>query len=600
MAVTDSTSHKAALRAVVVFALAAVVLAYCLPDLRRLVVPEGDLGFVNDPSEIVTAIKPHSPAERAGMNVGDRIDVAATKPEYRDAVINATTSEPGQSVTFAVSHGTIRREVTLISDPEPMDPAKRTLIVLRGIALLLFIGIGAALVLLRPSGATWGFYFYCLGLNGATDSLAPMLFGPPWNGLIGTVQSGFYAAGFVGVAVFATLFLHEHPTGWRAMVYRAAPVVWLILAVVQALWYYLSENAASGSVLSAIVNAVLVIFGASVAVSMYAFIQTYVHALGSDRRRIRWVILGFGIALVTQVIDIALSWEGFNLPYWVHGTLELSGVVVPLTVAYAVIKHRIIDVSFVVSRALVYGVLTTLLVGAFSIVDWLFAEKLRLARLGTLVEMGVAVGAGFWFNNLHKSVDSFIDATFFRQRHRAERQLAQINAALPSFTTTRSVAEALVAEPARTLSLASAALFRKGKTGSYVREESEGWGQGDLARLDDRDDRLLALLQTERGPISLYDHKWRTEHVPQGPAQPALALPIIVRRELAAVVFYGAHVHGESLDPDEIKAIAGLASGAAAAYDHLLAESMKRENDAIRNEVESLRILLSEAQIQPT
>ena len=63
-----------------------------------------------------------------------------------------------------------------------------------------------------------------------------------------------------------------------------------------------------------------------------------------------------------------------------------------------------------------------------------------------------------------------IDATFFRQRHRAEVQLARNAAALPSATTTGAVAQALVSEPVRTLSLASAALFRLGNDGRYVRQ----------------------------------------------------------------------------------------------------------------------------------
>ncbi len=271
----------------------------------------------------------------------------------------------------------------------------------------------------------------------------------------------------------------------------------------------------------------------------------------------------------------------------------------PLAVAYAVIRHRVIDVSFVVSRALVYGVLTALLVGGFAIVDWLFIEKLKLARLGTIAEIGVAVAAGFWFNSLHRRVDSFIDATFFRQRHRAERQLSQIAAALPFVTTTAGVAEVLVSEPVRMLSLASAALFRRKEVGIYAREKSEGWADSDLTGLDDGDDRLLALLQTQRGPVSLYDHPWHSKGVPSGAAQPVLALPIFIRRDLTAVVFYGAHAHGESLDPDEIRAIAGLAPGAAAAYDHLDAESMKSRLDSASKEIESLRTQLAETQIQP-
>jgi len=95
--------------------------------------------------------------------------------------------------------------------------------------------------------------------------------------------------------------------------------------------------------------------------------------------------------------------------------------------------------------------------------------------------------------------------------------------------------------------------------------------------------------------VSLFDHPWRTQDVPSGPAQPALALPIIIRRELAAIVFYGNHAHGEALDPDEIRAIAGLATGAAAAYDHLDAEKMRAEYASMKREVASLRTGLAQA-----
>jgi hypothetical protein len=78
------------------------------------------------------------------------------------------------------------------------------------------------------------------------------------------------------------------------------------------------------------------------------------------------------------------------------------------------------------------------------------------------------------------------------------------------------------------------------------------------------------------GPVVVYDHPWRTDRVPSGPAHPIFALPIMARRELVAVSFYGSHLHGEALDPDEVKGLEGLATGAAAAYDHLETEAMRK------------------------
>jgi hypothetical protein len=56
----------------------------------------------------------------------------------------------------------------------------------------------------------------------------------------------------------------------------------------------------------------------------------------------------------------------------------------------------------------------------------------------------------------------------------------------------------------------------------------------------------------------------------------------------------------QPLKPVGMKAIAGLAPGAAAAYDHLEAEAMKREVESVKSENASLRTQLAEAQIQPT
>ncbi len=588
---THNPSSRAALQAFVVVALAALVVAYTLPDLRRVWQSPGVMGFVADQDNVIINVAANPSAVKAGLKDGDRIDMAATTPEFRIVAADAgVTRSPGQRVTFAVVRGSQERDVTITSEPFELSSAEKALLVGRLVAMLLFVGIGAALVLLRPSAATWGFFFYCLGLNGAPAVVSPTLLDEPWNWIIIVLSQALLpAAAFVGVAVFALHFLHENITGWRATVYRLTPIALVVMCGLETYgllgptWFGLPANGAE--------NLLLLFQGAIALVAMYALVATYFAARGNDRQRIRWVVLAFTIALISAVLANMPVFL-FRAPYWLYAAVQLSGVVVPLAVAYAVIRHRVIDVSFVVSRALVYGVLTAGLVGGFAIVDWLFIEKLKLARLGTIAEIGVAVAAGFWFNALHRRVDTFIDATFFRQRHRAEVQLARVATALPLATTTSAVANCLVSEPVRAMSLASAALFRRSRDGIYTREQAEGWGTTDLSRLDEADETLLMLAQTENGPLSLYDHSWRPEGVPSGPAHPVIALPIMVRRELAAIVFYGAHVHGEGLDPDEIKAIAGLAPGAAAAYDHLEAQAWK-------NEVESLRTQLAEAQIQP-
>jgi hypothetical protein len=90
------------------------------------------------------------------------------------------------------------------------------------------------------------------------------------------------------------------------------------------------------------------------------------------------------------------------------------------------------------------------------------------------------------------------------------------------------------------------------------------------------------LLHGELGPLRLSDIRWPRRDLPQGVGEPVLAVPVLVRHRLIAIALYGSHSNGEALDPDEVDAIDRLASGAAAAYDHLEAEALRRENELLR------------------
>lgn len=582
----------------VVVALSLIVLVAGGLDFRRIWVPIGQFGYQLDGDDVVIYVADGSPAARAGIQVGDIVDLQSTPPQFRYYAAETGMLEAGQSITFALKHDGLSRLVTLNAAPQATETYYAAYRVAVLCIAILYIALGAVLVLLRPSLMTWGFFLYCLANAPFTFYSAGLLFPYPWPYLEYTLQWTLSSAGIIGLLVFALCFLSEPLKGWRSSILRAMP--WLFAALVASGTYWVYLWGWVGGPPGELFNRVYVAMPAVLLlVVMYLFVDTYVHARGEDRQRIRWIVVAFGVNLAIQFAYTFLGVYWAGEPIWVAHAMQLSTVMVPLAVTYAVIKHRIIDVSFVVSRTLVFGILTTLLVGAFSIIDWFFTDYLRLARLGTIAEVAAVVAFGLWFNGLHRRVDTLIDATFFRQRHRAEVQLARDAAALPSAPTTSAVAHFLVSEPMHAMMLASAALFRRDHDGIFVREQSEGWGDDDIARLGAEDDPLLMLAQTERGPLSLYDHRWRTEAVPTGPARPVLALPIMVRRELAAIVFFGSHKHGEGLDPDEIKALAGLQTGAAAAYDHLDAEALRRENESMKARVGSLEMRLAQANIQP-
>jgi hypothetical protein len=84
-----------------------------------------------------------------------------------------------------------------------------------------------------------------------------------------------------------------------------------------------------------------------------------------------------------------------------------------------VLKHRLFDIRFVVSRALMYAVLMGIVVGALALIDWAFGRWLAESRFALTGELVLALLVGVALTALHRKIESFIDGVVFRAQKAA-------------------------------------------------------------------------------------------------------------------------------------------------------------------------------------
>ena len=94
--------------------------------------------------------------------------------------------------------------------------------------------------------------------------------------------------------------------------------------------------------------------------------------------------------------------------------------------------------------------------------------------------------------------------------------------------------------------------------------------------------------------IHVADIRWGRPDLPAGLARPALAVPLVNRREVTGIAFYGRHESGEDLDPDEVASIEELCRAAAVAYDELEAETLRLRARDLEQTVTVLEARLEE------
>jgi hypothetical protein len=114
----------------------------------------------------------------------------------------------------------------------------------------------------------------------------------------------------------------------------------------------------------------------------------------------------------------------------------LSVVIVPLAVTYAIVRHRVFDVAFVLNRTLVYAITSTLVLVALAALE--FAAEQYIASLtrveGIAVEFGIALIIIVSARMVHARVDRAVDNVLFRDRHQQESSLRRFSTTLQFYT----------------------------------------------------------------------------------------------------------------------------------------------------------------------
>ncbi|HEV2262232.1 MAG TPA: hypothetical protein VGR69_08110, partial [Candidatus Rubrimentiphilum sp.] len=312
-------------------------------------------------------------------------------------------------------------------------------------------------------------------------------------------------------------------------------------------------------------------------VALLGLFDAYSHVTLRLRQRLHWIAAGFVFWVIIDIID-TLFWPAYE-PYWVHTAIDTAQVIFPLAVAYAIFRERVVDINFVVSRTVAYGLLTTVIVGIFALID-LFLSRTMESRFSLPVEIVAALLLGFFFHAMRNRIDAFVDRVIFRKRHIAETRLAMAAKAVTHVDDPVAIADYLTRLPVEVLELTGAALYMRRGT-KFALERCAGW-KHEPAKALPGSDSLVSFISAELDCVRVGDVPMR-EAPPDRHDAAVLAIPLVFRRELAGFALFGAHADGADLDADDERALVPLVNNAAVTYDHIAAQALREEIRTLRS-----------------
>jgi hypothetical protein len=579
------------LTAVTVWALLMIV-----PDFHRVIQPLASAGFAADNDGSIYDVKgpfsreADSPAWQAGLRPGDRLDLSAMNcsiPKTQRCIDllavlggmgGSQLVKPGRVLRLQIvpASGGAVRIVDVAAMPTRPAWLDRGVLLFNEVIATLFILAAAWLVWTRPGGMTWGFFLYAIWFN-AGQNFVLYAFLQEWphlllaQELIGAVMQGLGYAGFL-------LFVLRVPSdqtfpAWRGWQY-VLPLVGLLFIGLQLLSY-----ASAFGQPSEIASRMTFLAGFAVdAAAILILLRRRRGQPPQEYQRLRWVIWGCVIGLPAFIVAAIL--QSTTLWRLVPGVTTVSPDLVAALYALhglfgwfvveAVRRPRVVSVSIPLRRISVFGLMLSMpalfLHQQIEHLDeWLDLPAWSFVVLGSVII--------FLIGRMHELGVELADRVFHRAFRREVAALRVVAEDILHATSIDAVDTTLTVAPARTLDLASAAVFRYDGAALRRHAEAIGWMDGTADRLDPGDPSLT--LAQAGSPFPLHSNDALRLGLPAGLASPTVAVPICDRLTCHAVALYGPHATGADLSHDELAMLAQLAEAAALAYRHVEANALR-------------------------
>lgn len=401
----------------------------------------------------IAFVDPAGPAAKAGLRVGDRIQPLSGMDE-----IENLAGPVGTTVHFRVLRG--GRFVPLTVTFEPFTGSLATqerFNKILGVLTALGAFIIAIIVLLRARNANAGTraaaVLTAAGWAAVSNSGALVA----RNAVVATLGSSYGMVPFLlgGAAIFAALALLDvyppHRTRLRTITGRIGP--WLFVAYVaffaSTLYGYWSGKTAfqlsvtsAGywlDLLSAVILAIATIDAIATAPPEY---RTPTRWLGGS-----WLIADALVAI--QELSLILNVFPILGSHYSDVIRAAQVFFLSFGVAYPVLRHRLVDLNILVTRATVFAIVSIIIVGLFIAAEWavgrIFEHSMGVAGAEGVapqaITLGIVLVLGISARSIHRFVEARLTQMFFRKRLKGIADIRRVAREADASTDARAIME---------------------------------------------------------------------------------------------------------------------------------------------------------------
>ncbi len=551
------------------FALSLLVIAGCayVSWAPQTVFPFDVLPVAGNPSQATVTPSAGVPLP-SGLQTGDIIDFPSLALRDRLALANNNTPPPGERVNLVVLRGGQALEVPVAfvvihkSGEDLVD--QLTVLALNW----LFAALGLLLLWRGQRQAAWGVCLWCL-VNVLQPVGSALPLHEPWSGLGSIVSYKLSSCGsLLGLYLLTDDLTRAGITGGTRRFMRLLFGFFFACYAAGNLantYVYIVKGVGVPFTQALLISAHLGAF----AVPLTLLALCYRRAPAAERIRIRWVWASMLMYVGSYLMSLAPSFIPLsNLQFdLLSNTLTAMAF---LGFTYAVLRHRLVSLRLVLNRTLVYGVITSLVVGVFAALTSLIDHFAVGRTEGALLQLLVPLSLGVTLNLIKKRLDGFVERLFFQRQYLAETALTRLIRECGFIEDRDALLDRTVDEVLQYLKPTGIALYERNETGyTQVRQKGERSFPTKLPR----DDGAMVSLRSSLAEADL-------DTLTSALGKEGLAFPLAVRGALMGALILGQRP-AEHYTQAERTLLANLGRQVAAALNALRARDAENFVDAV-------------------
>jgi two-component system NtrC family sensor kinase len=521
------------------------------------------------PQGLVAArLAPGGPAARAGVHEGDVLLAVDGEEALSPARLESALAgrRAGSRLRYSLLREDERRALDVVVQPLPRGNVSAFYYL--SLAGFFSLAVGTVVLLRRPADRT-SLHFY------AVCVLFFLVYSISYTGKLSVADRVLFGVDSLATLFLPVVFLHfclafpeRRLHAQRAWIVPALYMPALVIAGAAAASHALLAGGEGPDALWGIVEALdrlePLYFALFFTLAFAVLLDSYRRTRGfTARRQVKWLLWGTAAGvfpfLAFYALPFALGREpGLALQLMGYGPLAL----VPLSLAYAVVKHRLMDVELIFRRALGFVLAVAVIVGlalltvGLTDVVWEEPHTTFIALLSALVVVML-------FTPVKARIQEALDRLFYRERYSSRKALVRLSEDLNADLDLERTSERLLEGVGAALGLREMALLLPGEGGHFTPFRARGVPRTGEGRPRIAAGSALLARLSEGRPVDV--DAAPGDSVDVAASSLAWLFPCRVKGEVIAVLGVGRKDGLDPLNSEEVDILKALSAQAATA-----------------------------------